>query len=126
LACDPDGQQLSLALAKQQRGVSVRVTVLEPLRRMVWTGGLPFGLFTGRRTFRLTPRDGGIVEFTMHCCFRNSYCGTGSSETPFLVGAACRRWRMFRGEAPETQFGNQRHGMVGCKAHNWQKWHEVL
>jgi uncharacterized protein YndB with AHSA1/START domain len=45
--------------------VTVRVTALEPPRRMVWTGGLPLGLFTGRRTFSLTPRDGGIVEFTM-------------------------------------------------------------
>jgi hypothetical protein len=51
------------------RPVSVRVTALEPLRRMVWTGGLPLGLFTGRRTFSLTPRDGGMVEFTMHLHF---------------------------------------------------------
>jgi hypothetical protein len=51
------------------RPVSVRVTALEPLRRMVWTGGLPLGLFTGRRTFSLTPRDGGIVEFTMNVHF---------------------------------------------------------
>jgi hypothetical protein len=46
--------------------VSVRVTALEPMRRMDWTGGLPLGLFTGRRTFSLTPRNGGIVEFSMH------------------------------------------------------------
>ncbi len=50
---------------KVQR-VSVRVTSWDPMRQMVWTGGLPLGLFTGRRTFRLTPRDGGIVEFSMH------------------------------------------------------------
>ena len=46
--------------------VSVRVTAWEPMRKMVWTGGLPLRLFTGSRTFRLTPRDGGIVEFSMH------------------------------------------------------------
>jgi uncharacterized protein YndB with AHSA1/START domain len=51
------------------RPVSVRVTALEPPQRMVWTGGLPLGLFTGRRTFSLTPREGGIVEFTMHLQF---------------------------------------------------------
>jgi hypothetical protein len=51
------------------RPVSVRVTAWEPLRRMVWTGGLPLGLFTGRRTFSLTPREGGIVEFTLHLRF---------------------------------------------------------
>ena len=49
--------------------VSVRVTAWDPMRQMVWTGGLPLGLFTGRRTFRLTPRDGGIVEFSMHLQF---------------------------------------------------------
>jgi hypothetical protein len=47
------------------RPVSVRVTALEPMRRMIWTGGLPLGLFTGRRIFSLTPRGGGIVDFTM-------------------------------------------------------------
>src|ERR1700722_3935453 len=37
--------------------VTVRVTELEPLRRMVWTGGLPLGLFTGRRIFSLMPGE---------------------------------------------------------------------
>jgi hypothetical protein len=49
--------------------VSVRVTGWDPTRQMVWTGGLPLGLFTGRRTFSLTPHDGGIVEFSMHLHF---------------------------------------------------------
>jgi len=51
------------------QAVTVRVTELEPPRHMVWTGGLPLGLFTGRRTFNLTPREGGIVEFTMNVQF---------------------------------------------------------
>jgi hypothetical protein len=49
--------------------VSVVVTALEPLRRMVWTGGMPLGLFKGRRTLSLVQRAGGIVEFTMHVHF---------------------------------------------------------
>jgi hypothetical protein len=57
------------------RPVSVRVTELEPMRRMVWTGGLPLGLFTGRRTFSLTPRDGGMVAFTMHLQFSGLLSG---------------------------------------------------
>jgi hypothetical protein len=52
------------------RPVSVRVTDLEPPRRMVWTGGMPLGLFTGRRTFSITPGNGGSSEFTMHLHFR--------------------------------------------------------
>jgi hypothetical protein len=48
--------------------VSVKVIEFDPLRRMVWRGGMPFGLFTGLRSFILTPRD-GAVEFTMHIKF---------------------------------------------------------
>lgn len=46
------------------RAFPARVTVLEPNRRMVWSGGMPLGLFKGERTFTLTPREGG-VEFAM-------------------------------------------------------------
>jgi uncharacterized protein YndB with AHSA1/START domain len=51
------------------RPVKVRVTEFEPMRRMVWTGGMPLGLFKGQRTFTLAPRDAGLVEFTMHIRF---------------------------------------------------------
>jgi uncharacterized protein YndB with AHSA1/START domain len=46
------------------RVVPMRVTVFEPPARMEWTGGLPLRLFTGRRIFTVTPRD-GFVEFCM-------------------------------------------------------------
>lgn len=61
------------------RPVTVRVTALEPMRRMVWTGGLPLGLFTGRRTFTLVPRDDGELEFTMHLRFSGPL-------SPLIVG----------------------------------------
>jgi uncharacterized protein YndB with AHSA1/START domain len=47
------------------RGVSMRVTTFVTPSLMVWVGGLPLGLFTGTRTFSVTPRDGG-TEFHMH------------------------------------------------------------
>lgn len=47
------------------RAVPMRITAFEPLSRMEWTGGLPLGLFVGRRTFVLEPRD-GLVQFRMH------------------------------------------------------------
>ena len=47
------------------RSVPQRVTAFDPPTRMEWTGGLPLGLFVGRRTFTLIPtRDG--TEFRMH------------------------------------------------------------
>ena len=50
------------------RAFPVKVSAFEPQRRMVWTGGMPLGLFKGERTFQLTPRN-GAVEFDMHEVF---------------------------------------------------------
>jgi hypothetical protein len=36
------------------RAFPVKVTTLDPPTRMVWTGGMPLGLFRGERTFTLT------------------------------------------------------------------------
>jgi uncharacterized protein YndB with AHSA1/START domain len=47
------------------RAVPLRVSALEPPHRMEWTGGLPLGLFVGRRTFTLTDTPGG-AEFRLH------------------------------------------------------------
>ncbi len=47
------------------RAFPVRVTEFTPGRRMRWTGGMPLGLFTGERTFTLTPLDNGTTRFTM-------------------------------------------------------------
>lgn len=46
------------------RAFPVTVAEWEPPRRMVWQGGMPLGLFTGRRTFLLEPGEAG-VRFTM-------------------------------------------------------------
>ena len=43
------------------RTFPVRVTTFLPGREMVWTGGMPFGLFRGERTFTLTPEGDGTV-----------------------------------------------------------------
>jgi uncharacterized protein YndB with AHSA1/START domain len=47
------------------RSVPNRVVEFDPPHRMTWVGGLPFGLFVGRRTFTVTPGADG-VEFRMH------------------------------------------------------------
>ena len=47
------------------RTVPMRVSAFEAPTRMQWTGGLPFGLFVGERTFTVQPRDGG-AGFQMH------------------------------------------------------------
>lgn len=51
------------------RAFPVRVSEFEPGRRMVWSGGMPLGLFKGERTFTLTPGDDGMVHFDMREVF---------------------------------------------------------
>lgn len=47
------------------RSLSIRVTAFEAPSRMEWVGGLPLGLFVGRRTFTVTPAEGG-ARFHLH------------------------------------------------------------
>lgn len=51
------------------RAFPVKVAEFEPGQRMVWSGGMPLGLFKGVRTYMLTPRPGGAVEFSMEEVF---------------------------------------------------------
>jgi hypothetical protein len=41
----------------------VKVTAFEPNRKMVLTGGMPFGLFKSERTHTLTPGKDGTTTF---------------------------------------------------------------
>jgi hypothetical protein len=47
------------------RAFPVKVTELDPGRRMTWQGGMPLGLFKGVRTFELRPEAGGATRFTL-------------------------------------------------------------
>jgi uncharacterized protein YndB with AHSA1/START domain len=46
------------------RTVPLRVTAFEAPTRMEWTGGMPLGLFTGRRMLTVTAGEGG-TQFQM-------------------------------------------------------------
>jgi hypothetical protein len=54
-----------------KRAFPVKVTEFLPGERMVWTGGMPFGLFKGVRSFNLIPKSDGTIEFTL----REEYSG---------------------------------------------------
>ena len=47
------------------RAFPVKVAEFVPEKKMVWSSGMPLGLFKGERTFTLTPRADGTVEFKM-------------------------------------------------------------
>jgi hypothetical protein len=47
------------------RAFPVKVAELIPGQKMVWSGGMPLGLFKGVRTFKLTAGANGTTVFTM-------------------------------------------------------------
>jgi hypothetical protein len=53
------------------RAFPVKVTEFKPAEKMVWSGGMPLGLFKGVRTYTLTPEGNGATRFTM----REEYTG---------------------------------------------------
>jgi hypothetical protein len=66
------GEKLTVvSRANPGRAFPVRVTEFEPGRRMVWSGGMPLGLFKGVRTFTLAPEAGGGTAFAV----REEYTG---------------------------------------------------
>jgi hypothetical protein len=56
--------------ASPGRAFPLTVAEMEPGRSMVWKGGMPLGLFTGTRTFTLSPTSGGT-----HFRMREAYEG---------------------------------------------------
>lgn len=67
-AITPGGKLKVYTKLSSGRAFPVRVSEFAPPRQMVWTGGMPLGLFRGVRTYTLTPTDGG-VEFSMREVF---------------------------------------------------------
>jgi uncharacterized protein YndB with AHSA1/START domain len=60
------GEKVTLrAKAAPGRAFPLTVTEFAPPHRMVWSGGMPLGLFTGARSFTLTPGADGEVRFAM-------------------------------------------------------------
>lgn len=51
------------------RAFPAKVSEFVPAQRMVWSGGMPLGLFKGERTYTLTRRNDGSVEFAMQEVF---------------------------------------------------------
>ncbi|NRB30758.1 MAG: SRPBCC domain-containing protein [Rhizobiaceae bacterium] len=51
-----------------KRAFSLKVAQFDAPRTMVWKGGMPFGLFTGTRTFSLAPSGDG-TRFEMREVF---------------------------------------------------------
>jgi hypothetical protein len=69
-AIAPQAKIKVLSEADPERAFPVKVTEFAPGERMVWSGGMPLGLFKGVRTFRLV-QEGAATRFSM----REEYSG---------------------------------------------------
>jgi hypothetical protein len=59
---EPDGR---VTVHANGRAFALRVVEFVPNERMEWSGGMPLGLFTGLRTYEVTPTADRRVEFSM-------------------------------------------------------------
>jgi hypothetical protein len=67
----PDEKISVFSKVSPGRAFPVRVTEFASGQKMVWSGGMPLGLFKGVRTFTLTPEGNGTTRFTL----REEYTG---------------------------------------------------
>ena len=60
------GEQIKLtSIVNPDRQFKLTVSEFEPPSHMVWSDGMPLGLFKGVRTYSVTANDDGTSEFSM-------------------------------------------------------------
>lgn len=60
------GEKITVVSELQpKRGFALKVTEMQAPRQMLWTGGMPMGLFTGRRSYTINPTGEAACTFTM-------------------------------------------------------------
>lgn len=67
-----------------KRAFDLKVTEFDAPNRMVWSGGMPLGLFTGRRTYALTPLGPDETRFSMREEFTGIFANLIFSSMPDL------------------------------------------
>jgi hypothetical protein len=83
------------------RAFPAKVTEFVPGQKMIWVGGMPLGLFKGVRTFTLTPKGDGSVDFTLRedyggpllPLFAGSIPDLGKTFEDFVAGLKARAER---------------------------------
>jgi hypothetical protein len=66
------GEKITIHVkAAPGRAFPVKVVTFDVPKRLVWSGGMPLGLFKGERIFELRPMGADSVEFAM----REDYTG---------------------------------------------------
>lgn len=60
-----DGKVTVHAKANPGRAFPLKVIEFAPNKTMVWSGGMPLGIFTGKRTYTITPTESNATIFSM-------------------------------------------------------------
>lgn len=68
------------------RAFPVKVVAFDAPRRMVWSSGMPLGLFKGERVFELRPQTGGVA-FSMREDYTGAMAGMITKSIPDLQPA---------------------------------------
>ena len=67
-----------------KRAFALKVRTFDAPKKMIWQGGMPFGLFTGTRTFELSD-FGGSTTFKMQEVFSGALSGLIVKSIPDLT-----------------------------------------
>ena len=59
------GEKITVHTKFSERAFPVNVSEFVPNQKMVWSSGMPFGLFKGERTFTLNPQEDGSTKFAV-------------------------------------------------------------
>ncbi len=79
------GGTISLvSIANPKRTFKLHVTEMQPPNLMVWSDGMPLGLFKGERTYRVDPRD-GVTHFEMTEEYTGLLAGAFTKAIPDLT-----------------------------------------
>jgi len=78
------GSTISLvSVANPKRAFRLHVTEMSAPTRMVWRDGMPLGLFTGERTYKVEPRE-GVTHFEMTEVYTGLLAGLFTKAIPDL------------------------------------------
>ena len=79
------GETVSLiSIANPKRTFRLHVSEMTAPTRMVWRDGMPLGLFTGERTYRVEPRE-GETHFEMTEAYTGLLAGVFTKAIPDLT-----------------------------------------
>ena len=80
----PGGTVSLVSIANPKRTFKLHVTEMTPPSRMVWTDGMPLGLFKGERTYTVEARD-GVTRFEMTAVYSGLLAGLFTKAIPDLT-----------------------------------------